>query len=114
MKDNLIIELNVKLKNIFVEKYDMVTDAIIDINGYLDTLNIKYQYKYDDFCKHFISTSNEFFNNLSNQDFKTIDIYQLVQEILSMMIYKKIDEYSINKDDKSYKLLQHILIKNNI
>lgn len=112
-KEDLIISLQERLNKVFVEDYVALKSALDDINMYLKAMGIDYVYPYDIFCKDFITTSKSFISKMTVLELDTMDKFVLIQEIVAIMIYYKINENLDNEDDRSFKLLQHILIKKN-
>ena len=112
-KEDLVLKLQERLNDVFVNDYELINGALSDINNYLSVLDVNYTYKYDDFCKDFLKTSQAFIDKMTIQELQNMDTFIFTQEVIGIMIYYKIENTIKNEDDRNFKLLQHILIKKN-
>ena len=99
-------EISDRMKNSFVDDFDLINDAKEKINLYLQTLNIVELYDYNNFCADFINISNKMLDNLSTEEFNkiTIDIY--TAEVLTFMIKHKISFSNQDENTKSNNLIK--------
>jgi len=99
-------EISDRMKNSFVDDFDLINDAKEKINLYLQTLNIVEIYDYNNFCTDFINISNKMLDNLTITEFNDITIDKYTAEVLTFMIKHKITSSNHDEDTKSNNLIK--------
>lgn len=109
VKNNIVEELNDKLKELFVDQFDKVNGAKDEINKYLDSMDIESKYEYNSFCSDFLKVASNLLDSLTISDLQKMNIEYFVNEILSIMINYKIVEGEADDEKKLEKMIKHEL-----
>jgi len=117
-KEELLETLTNRLKELFVDNYDMVNHSKDDINTYLESINVNNKYEYNEFCADFLKVSDKLIHSLSLNDIQNVDATFIMAEIMSIMVKYKIMDSEPDESKRLHKLIQHELrtkvVKNNI
>ena len=108
-KEELSIELNNRLKELFVNDFDKVDGAKNDINGYLESIDVETRYSYNEFCADFLKVSDKLIHSLTLSDIQNVDAGFIMGEIMSIMVKYKILESEPDENKRLQKMIQHEL-----
>ena len=108
-KEELLEELTNRLKELFVDNYDMVNNSKNDINTYLESINVNTKYEYNEFCSDFLRVSDKLIHSLSLADIQNVNATFIMGEIMSIMVKYKIMDSEPDESKRLHKLIQHEL-----
>ena len=108
-KEELLEALTDRLKELFVDNYDMVNGSKDDINIYLESINVDTRYEYNEFCTDFLKVSDKLITSLPLTDIQTVDPTFIMGEIMSIMVQYKIMDSEPDENKRLHKLIQHEL-----
>lgn len=108
-KEELLEALTDRLKELFVDNYDMVNGSKDDINIYLESINVDTRYEYNEFCADFLKVSDKLITSLPLTDIQTVDPTFIMGEIMSIMVQYKIMDSEPDENKRLHKLIQHEL-----
>jgi hypothetical protein len=117
-KEELLETLTNRLKELFVDNYEMVNNSKDDINTYLESIDVDTKYEYNEFCSDFLKISDKLIHSLSMTDIQNVDATYIMAEIMSIMVKYKIMDSEPDENKRLHKLIQHELrtkvVKKNI
>lgn len=94
MSTTKVVDLFIKnLENSFVEDFDRMDHAKEIINEYLRSINFRYEYDYNTFCKELKNSLTETLTLLDESVFPFLDITSFIHENIQRMISRKIIEH---------------------
>jgi len=108
-KEELSLELENRLKEMFVEDYEKVNGAKDGVNAYLDNLEVENKYEYNEFCNDFLKVSDKLIHSLTVHDIENADSTFIMGEIMSIMVRYKIMDSEQDETKRFHKLIQHEL-----
>ena len=108
-KEELSLELENRLKEMFVEDYEKVNGAKDGVNAYLDNLEVENKYEYNEFCNDFLKVSDKLIHSLTVHDIENADSTFIMGEIMSIMVKYKIMDSEPDETQRLHKLIQHEL-----
>jgi len=108
-KEELLEAITNRLKELFVDNYDMVNGSRKDINIYLESIDVDTRYEYNEFCTDFLKVSDKLIQSLPLTDIQNVDPTFIMGEIMSIMIKYKIMDSEPDESKRLHKLIQHEL-----
>jgi len=98
-EENEFDEIGEFFISLFVEKKELFSNMIQEINKGFNDAKIKFQYDYDGFCKDYLRLLKQFFKNHPDVDYKDLNMIYFYTNIIIGEIF--LDKKINYKDDRS-------------
>lgn len=110
-KESLLDKIKNNLSEIFVNDFDKINDARVNVNNYLDHIDINYRYDYNEFCVDFMDKSIKIVDLLSEEELQNLNSNSFVTDTISYMIKSKIFDTVDDVSKRNNLIIQHELQK---
>lgn len=102
-------ELVEKMKTTFVENFEKTNKSMVDINKYLETIDINDGYKYDEFCSIFLFETENFIKTMEDSGLIIENSVSIIGNIMSNMVKHKINTCIDDDIERDKQILLHDL-----
>lgn len=110
-KQELLDKIKNNLSEMFVNDFDKINDARLNVNQYLEHIGINYNYDYNEFCVDFMDKSIKVINLLNDEELINLNSNIFVTDTISYMIKNKIVDMVDDNSKRNDLIIQHELQK---